>query len=89
MEAGSQRQRFDRVQLGGGVIARLQVVIWDARHDVMQEVQADAAGHPLQHRRQTILGTSVQRGLHGIPVGMARPVDALELMLHVEQPDAD
>ena len=67
----------------------MQVVARDARLDVVDVVQADAAGEPLQHLRQLVVGTSLQRRSHRVPRLVMCPVHVLVLVLHVEQPHAN
>ena len=49
-------------------------------------VQADVAGEPLQHLRQFVVGTPLQRGRRFVPFPVVRPVDVLVLVLDVEHP---
>ncbi|MNN69752.1 hypothetical protein D3C81_1855640 [compost metagenome] len=54
----------------------------------MNMMEADVPCHPLQNSRQLIIGTAVYRGAHVIPVVRMLVIRTLELMLHVEKPDA-
>src|SRR3546814_7151960 len=69
-------------------MAFLQVVVRDACAEMVDLVVADVAGEPLQDLRQLVKRAALQRCRRVIPVFVARPVHVLELMLHVEQPDA-
>ena len=73
----------DRVLL----VRALQVVVGDARAEVVDVVEADVAGAELQHPRQLQVGAAAQRRLGVAPVLAALPVGVLELVLDVEQPD--
>ena len=55
----------------------------------MDVVNADVCREPAQDTRQVIVGTAMQRRFvktPGLPMG---PGSALELVLDIEQPDAD
>ena len=52
-------------------------------------VDADIGGEPAQHARQVVMRAAVQRRLVKIPVLVAIPECVFELMLDIEQPDAD
>jgi hypothetical protein len=52
-------------------------------------VHADIGGEPAQDRRQVIVRTPAQRRLVKIPALIMGPESVFELMLDVEQPDAD
>jgi len=51
-------------------------------------VQADVAGEPLQHLRQLEVRATADRGGRIIPIAVALPVGALELVLNIEHPDS-
>ena len=67
----------------------LQPVIRDAWDQVMQVVEADIAGKPLQHTWQPEVGAAVQGCLYGIPGLPPCPKRGLKSVLHGEDPDAD
>ena len=54
----------------------------------MHVVDPDVGGEPAEHAREFVMRAAVERGLMQIPVLGTRPVRLLELMLHVEQPNA-
>ena len=70
------------------VVGALQVVVRDPRVEVVDVVQADVAGEELQRLRQLQVRAALKRGVVVAPAVVALPVDVLELMLDVEQPDA-
>ena len=70
------------------VVRALEVVVRDARVQVVDVVQADVPGEELQRLRQVQVGAALERRLGVAPVLGTLPVDVLELVLHVEQPDA-
>ena len=63
-------------------------VTGNPRGQMMHVMNADIARHPAQHARQHVMRRTMQRGLCKLPLGTGRPMRFLELMLHVEQPDA-
>src|SRR5205085_3935926 len=66
---------------------RAQVVVRNARCQVMDVVIADVAGEPAQHWRQVVEGAAVDRGGARIPMVATYPVALLETVLYVVQPD--
>src|SRR5690348_11108009 len=52
-------------------------------------MQADITGEPLQHFRQFIVRTALQRCPDRVPLLMTCPIDSLILVLDIEQPDAE
>ena len=56
---------------------------------MMDVVHADISGEPAQDRRQVIVRTPAQRRLVKIPALVMGPEGVFELVLDVEQPDAD
>lgn len=56
---------------------------------MVDRVQADIAADPLQRLGQFVIRTSLQGRFYRIPLALPGPIDPLELMLHVEQPDTD
>ena len=69
VHAGAQRR--------GGLVGGAQVVVRDARRQVMDVVVADVAGDPAQHRRQVVERAAVDRGGVRIPVGACVPSSSL------------
>src|SRR5687767_8841705 len=69
-------------------VTPLQIVIGDARAEVVQVVIADIPGKPLEDFRQLVKRAALQRGGGVVPVFSAFPVNAVKLMLHVKEPDA-
>jgi len=56
---------------------------------MMDVVHPDIGGEPTQDVRQVIMGAAVQRRLVKIPALVMGPEGVLELVLDVEQPDAN
>src|ERR1700751_203467 len=56
---------------------------------MMDVVDADVRCEPAQDARQVIIRTSMQRSFVKTPGLVMGPGSALELMLDIEQPDAD
>src|SRR5436189_4930047 len=87
-EAAAQRHGFDLLKQRVRLVASLQIVIGNARAEMVDMVKADVAGKPLQDLRKFVERTALQRCGGEVPVVAAFPVNSLELMLHVEQPDS-
>jgi hypothetical protein len=52
-------------------------------------VHSDIGGEPAQNMRQVIVGAPTQRRFVKIPVLITIPEGVFELVLDIEQPDAD
>ena len=76
-------------KIGCSSWARWQVVVRDLRVEVVHVVEPDVAAEELQHLRQCEVRTAVQCCVVEAPLVGALPVRGLELVLHVEEPDAD
>ena len=72
-----------------GVLALLQMIIGNARSYVVNVVQSDVPGKPLEDFRQLEIGAAFERDPHGIPRLVAYPIDGFELMLDIEQPQSN
>src|SRR5256885_5706792 len=70
------------------LVTLLQVVVRNARAEVMDVVIADAPRHPSQERRQREVRASCDRRRAIIPVLVFLPVRSFELMLHEKEPEA-
>ena len=70
-----------------GVVASLQVVIRDARAEVMNVMKADIPRKPLKYFGKFVKGASFKRCLCVIPIITSFPVDTIKLVLHIEQPN--
>ena len=66
----------------------LEVVVRNPRIQVVHVMQADVAREEPEHPRQLEVRASPQRRVGVFPAARALPVGLLELVLHVEQPDA-
>src|SRR5688500_11417006 len=88
-QAGYQRDGRDLLKQPVALVTSLQVVVGNARAQVVDVMKADVARQPLQHLRQLVVGAAAQCGRRVVPVVAAFPINAIELMLHVEQPESD
>ena len=70
------------------VVRALQVVVRDLGAQVVDVVEADVAGEELEGLRQLQVGAPAQRRVRVAPALAALPVDVLELVLDIEEPDA-
>src|SRR5258708_10812819 len=87
--AGLQAEAFRLAQLGILREAVPQPIIRNPARQVVDMVEADVAGHPVQDPRQIIERGALEcRRLEG-PACPAIPISLLALMLDVEEPDAD
>jgi len=68
-------------------VASLQVVIRDARAEMMNVMKADIARKPLKYFGKFVKGASFKRCLCVIPIITSFPVDTIKLVLHIEQPN--
>src|SRR5450755_1223998 len=87
-EARWQRQGFDSLEVRVCVMTALEMVIRDARTQVMNMMKANIAGKPLQDFRELIEGTALKRRAGVVPLLDPRTVRTLKLVLHVEEPHA-
>lgn len=87
-QAGSQGNGLDLLEEAVALVTLLQVVVGNARTQVVDMVEADVARKPLQHLRQLVERAAPQRGRRIVPMLAALPVNIFELMLHVEEPEA-
>src|SRR5579872_4934647 len=72
-----------------GVEGGAQAVVRDLDGEMVDVMEPDPAGEPVQKIRQVVQGAALEgRGLE-IPLAAALPVGVGELMLDVEEPDAD
>ena len=88
-EALKQRQPPDGSKLRMIPQHLWQPVIRDSIAQMVDVVHADVGGEPAQHGRQIIMRTAVQRSLLEGPAVVVLPERILELVLDIEQPDAD
>src|SRR6267154_1067836 len=88
LEAREQRDRLHFLKQRVRLMASLQIVIRDLRAQMMNVMISDVPREPLQHLRQFVKRTPLQRRRRVIPVPAAFPIHPLELVLHIEQPHA-
>ena len=61
----------------------------DSTAQVMYVMHTNIGGEPTQNARQLVVGTAMKRCLVQVPRGLVCPKRLLELMLDVEEPNAD
>lgn len=88
-EASADVQGWYVFQDRYGITALLEVVVGDTGTDMVNVMKADVAGYPLEKPGQFVVGSSLQRRADRVPLVVACPVDAFELMLDVEEPDTE
>ena len=84
-----QRDDLDGVKRRDFVVALLQIVVGNIRANVMNVMQANIAGEPLEYFGQLKVRAALQCHFHRIPRSVTRPVRVLKLMLNIEQPKAE
>lgn len=87
-EAHWQGDGFDPLEIRICIMTVLEMIIRDARTQVMNMMKANITGKPLQNLRELIEGTALQRRAGVVPFFTPHPVRILKLMLHVEEPHA-
>lgn len=87
-QAVAQSKRCDGLPWRHCIMALFQMVVGNSRAYVVNVMEPDVARKPLQQSWQAIERRALQCSLHWIPRNMARPVNPLELMLDVKQPNA-
>src|SRR6266581_7749429 len=86
-QAGEQRDRLHALKQWIGLVAALQVVVWDARTQMVNVMEPDVAREPLQDPGQFVKGAPLEGRFREAPFLAPLPVHSFELMLHVEQPE--
>src|SRR5215472_3794880 len=74
---------------GDSLISSPQAVARNLDGKMVDVVEADMARQPAQDAREVVKGAAFEGGGFEVPLGLMAPIGALELMLHVEEPDAD
>ena len=69
-------------------MALLEVIVRDARAEVVNVVKADVSGEPLENFWEFVKRAALECCGGKIPIVFALPVNTFELVLHVEEPDA-
>src|SRR4051812_34767545 len=64
-------------------------IVRDPAAKMMDMVHSDIGAEPAQDARQVIMRAAVQPGVVTIPTLVTSPKGVLELMLDIEQPDAN
>ena len=75
-QAGEQRDGLHLLEERIGLVAFLQVVIGNARTEVMDVMETNVSGKPLQHARKFVERTALQGRRRVIPVLTPFPVHA-------------
>ena len=74
---------------GVPVHAFLQAVVGNQMIEMVQVVNADVGGQPLQEFRQRVIRASLHAGLEIVPLLVLLPVGFLELVLNIKEPHAN
>ncbi len=69
-------------------MASFQIVVRDPRTEMVDVVEADVAGEPLQDAGKLVEGAALHGCVGVVPGFIALPVGPFELVLHVEEPES-
>ena len=87
-KARKQSDWLYRLKQRFSFVALFQMIIRDAWAEMVNVVEADVAGKPLQYLGQFVERAAFERRCGVIPIPAAFPIDTLKLMLHVKKPHA-
>src|SRR5260221_1190784 len=76
-QTGEHRDGFDSLEKRVGLVTLLEIVVGNARAEVMDVVKADVPGEPLQNSRQLGERAALKRRRRVIPGVSALPVNVL------------
>ena len=88
-EAAPQRHALGAAQLGNGIVASSQAVARNLASEMVDVMETDRSGEPVQDARQIVERAALESGGVDVPLTGGPPVGVLELVLHIEQPDPD
>ena len=88
-QALDKRQASDPGELGEIAQDLRQAIIRNAAVEVMHMVHTDVGGDPAQNAGQFVVRAAKERSVVRFPSMILSPDRIFELMLHVEQPNAD
>jgi len=71
------------------IVAALEIVVGNARTQMVDVMEADVPGEPLPAPSAACRTSSPSAPPRQNPIPPAAPIDALELVLHVKQPRPD
>src|SRR6266850_2815305 len=87
-KTAEEAYRLDLLEEWVRFVASLQVVIGNARAQMVNVVKADVTREPLKNFRQLVERTALKRRGGEVPIFAAFPINPFELMLDVEEPYA-
>ena len=67
----------------------LQIIVWHFRAQVMNMMETDISAHPLQDTGKLVIRAAFNGCFHVAPLIIMFKIRILELMLDVEQPNAE
>ena len=88
LEAGEERDRLNGLKKGMRFVTAFEVIVGNSGTQMVDVVEADVTGEPLEDLGQSVEGAPLKRGGGIIPFVSAFPINSFELVLHVEKPDA-
>ena len=87
LEAVEESEFGGVLEEGMGMVAALQVVVWNTRVEVVDVVVADVSRKPLENPWEVVVAAPGHGGGRVVPILTGGPIRVLELMLDVEQPE--
>src|SRR5258708_21029143 len=88
LQAPQERDRRDGLKERLRFVAFLQMIVGNPRAEMMDVMKTDISRKPLQHPGELVVRAAFERRLGVIPILPAFPVNDLELMLNIKQPNA-
>ena len=87
LEAVEESEFGGVLEEGMGMVAALQVVVWNTRVEVVDVVVADVSRKPLENPWEVVVAAPGHGGGRVVPILTGGPIRVLELVLDVEQPE--
>ena len=87
-QAGPDRQAGDLLEKRFRVMAFLETVVGNTGAQVVDVVETDIAGEPLENFGKFVERAPFEGCRCEVPLTFTGPVNILELVLHIEHPDA-
>ena len=78
----------DLLEEGFCMVTFFQTVVGNTGAEVVDVVETDISGEPLEDFRQLVIRTAFERGGGKVPVVMTCPINILELVLDIKHPDS-
>ena len=86
-QAAAKGDGFDAVEKRMSFVAAFEVIVRNARAEMVNVMEADVTGKPLEDFREFVERTALQCGCGVVPLVATLPIGVFKLMLHVKEPD--